>query len=179
MPSGDTCHNDSFRKLQQGEVVELLCMWGSNWNALSSAWGWMQNESRVYGLELRDRLIWVTLLWVFTIGHLTRKRKSMRPCTDSWKQFHCQRPWFSCETLTTLTSAGKTTKHTQSRRFLQSTDDNFFTQMEEEPKRRGVLLDLVLTNTSGWGCEGWGQLWHQWPWDGGIQDPLWRKHGKK
>ncbi|GAB0208569.1 cAMP-dependent protein kinase inhibitor alpha [Grus japonensis] len=36
-------------------------------------------------------------------------------------------------------------KHAQSRRFLQSIDDNFLTQVVEEPMRRGVLLDLVLT----------------------------------
>jgi len=37
-------------------------------------------------------------------------------------------------------------RHTQSRMFLQSTDDNFLMQVMEEPTRRGVLLDLVLTN---------------------------------
>ncbi|GAB0203090.1 hypothetical protein GRJ2_002774600 [Grus japonensis] len=40
---------------------------------------------------------------------------------------------------------GNTARHAQSRRFLQSTDDNFLTQVVEEPARRGVLLDLVLT----------------------------------
>jgi len=39
-----------------------------------------------------------------------------------------------------------TARHTQSRRFLQSIDDNFLVQVVEEPRRRGVLLDLVLTN---------------------------------
>jgi len=38
--------------------------------------------------------------------------------------------------------------HTLSRRFLQSIDDNFLTQVVEEPSR-GVLLDLVLTNKDG------------------------------
>ena len=42
-----------------------------------------------------------------------------------------------------------TPKHTQSKRFLQSIDDNFLTQVVEEPMRRGVLLDLVLTNKEG------------------------------
>jgi len=37
-----------------------------------------------------------------------------------------------------------TARHTQSKRFLQSIDDNFLTQVVEEPTRRGVLLDLVL-----------------------------------
>ncbi|PKU31506.1 rna-directed dna polymerase from mobile element jockey-like [Limosa lapponica baueri] len=37
----------------------------------------------------------------------------------------------------------------QSRRFLQCIDDNFLTQMLEEPTRRDALLDLVLTNKEG------------------------------
>ncbi|GAB0199938.1 mitochondrial enolase superfamily member 1 [Grus japonensis] len=44
---------------------------------------------------------------------------------------------------------GNMAKHAQSRRFLQSIDDNFLTQVVEEPTRRGVLLDLVLTNKEG------------------------------
>ncbi|GAB0208601.1 hypothetical protein GRJ2_003325800 [Grus japonensis] len=40
-------------------------------------------------------------------------------------------------------------KHAQSRRFLQSIDDNFLTQVVEESTRRGVLLDLVLPNKEG------------------------------
>ncbi|GAB0179469.1 hypothetical protein GRJ2_000412200 [Grus japonensis] len=44
---------------------------------------------------------------------------------------------------------GNTARHTQSRRFLQSIDDNFLTQVVEEPTRRGVLLDLVLTKKGG------------------------------
>ncbi|XP_064901183.1 uncharacterized protein LOC135577216 [Columba livia] len=39
-----------------------------------------------------------------------------------------------------------TTKHTQTRRFLQIIDDNFLTQVVEKPMRRRVLLDLILTN---------------------------------
>jgi len=42
-----------------------------------------------------------------------------------------------------------TARHTQSRRFLQSIDDNILTQVVEEPMRRGVLLDLLLTNGEG------------------------------
>jgi len=38
-----------------------------------------------------------------------------------------------------------TSRHTQSRRFLQSTDDNFLMRVGEEPTRRSVLLDLVVT----------------------------------
>ncbi|PKU46235.1 hypothetical protein llap_3459 [Limosa lapponica baueri] len=44
---------------------------------------------------------------------------------------------------------GYTAKHLQSRRFLQCINDNFFTQLVEEPTRRGALLDLVLTNKEG------------------------------
>ncbi|PKU30996.1 hypothetical protein llap_18699 [Limosa lapponica baueri] len=40
---------------------------------------------------------------------------------------------------------GYTARHVQSRRFLQCTNDNFLTQVVEEPTRRSVLLDLVLT----------------------------------
>ncbi|GAB0208952.1 hypothetical protein GRJ2_003360900 [Grus japonensis] len=42
-----------------------------------------------------------------------------------------------------------TAKHAQSRRFLQSIDDNFLTQVVEDPTRRGMLLDLVLPNKEG------------------------------
>ncbi|GAB0207304.1 hypothetical protein GRJ2_003196000 [Grus japonensis] len=44
---------------------------------------------------------------------------------------------------------GNTARHAQSRRFLQSIDDNFLTQVVEESTRRGVVLDLVLTNKEG------------------------------
>jgi len=44
---------------------------------------------------------------------------------------------------------GRTARHMQSRRFLQSIDDNFLTWVVEQPMRRDVLLDLVLTNTEG------------------------------
>ena len=37
----------------------------------------------------------------------------------------------------------------QSRSFLQSTDDNFLTEVVEEQTRRGVLLDLMLAE-KGW-----------------------------
>jgi len=39
--------------------------------------------------------------------------------------------------------------HKQSRRFLDSADDNFLLQVIEEPMRRGEMLDLVLTNKEG------------------------------
>ena len=76
--------------------------------ALSLAWGQIRNELKACGLELRYRLIRVTLRWVCTTGHLTRKRRLMRPSTGSCKQPHSHRPWFSWGTSTTLTSAGTT-----------------------------------------------------------------------
>jgi len=42
-----------------------------------------------------------------------------------------------------------TARHMPSRRFLQSIDDNFLTQVMEEPTRKGALLDLVLTKKEG------------------------------
>jgi len=39
-----------------------------------------------------------------------------------------------------------TARQAQSKRFLQSIDDNFLMQVVEEPTRKGALLDLVLTN---------------------------------
>jgi len=42
-----------------------------------------------------------------------------------------------------------TARHSQSRRFLQSINDNFLMQVVEEPTKKGTLLDLVLTNKEG------------------------------
>jgi len=42
-----------------------------------------------------------------------------------------------------------TAGHKQSRRFLDYVDDNFLLQVTEESMRRGVRLDLVLTNREG------------------------------
>jgi len=39
--------------------------------------------------------------------------------------------------------------HSQSKRFLQCIDDNCLMQMVDEPTRRGVLLDLIVTNKAG------------------------------
>ena len=40
-------------------------------------------------------------------------------------------------------------QHTWSRRFLECTKNNCLTQVVKEPKRRGGLLNLVLTNKKG------------------------------
>jgi len=42
-----------------------------------------------------------------------------------------------------------TVRHMQSRRFLHRIDDNFLMQVAEEPTRRDMLLDLVLSNKEG------------------------------
>ncbi|KAK4825248.1 hypothetical protein QYF61_025647 [Mycteria americana] len=54
-------------------------------------------------------------------------------------------------TSTTLVPAGGTTLWdiSQSRRFLESTNDEFLTQVTEEPMRRGALLALTLTKKEG------------------------------
>jgi len=44
---------------------------------------------------------------------------------------------------------GHTARHTQSRRLLQSIEDNFLMQMVEKLMRRGTLMDLVLTKKEG------------------------------
>lgn len=42
---------------------------------------------------------------------------------------------------------GSRTRHSQSGRFLQSIDDNILAQVSEEPKRKDVLIELVLRNS--------------------------------
>lgn len=42
-----------------------------------------------------------------------------------------------------------TDRHKQLKNFLQNTGKNFLTKMGEDPTRRGVLLDLVLTEKEG------------------------------
>ncbi|GAB0193299.1 hypothetical protein GRJ2_001795200 [Grus japonensis] len=39
--------------------------------------------------------------------------------------------------------------HEKSRKFLEGISDNFLLQVTEEPRRRGAMLDLVLTNKEG------------------------------
>jgi len=68
------------------------------------------NEERVESLWVRIKGQAHTgdITVVCTTGHLTRRRKLMRPSTGGYKQPHSHRPWFSWGTSTTLTSAGKT-----------------------------------------------------------------------
>ncbi|KAM9653655.1 uncharacterized protein ACIBXB_010484 [Morphnus guianensis] len=42
-----------------------------------------------------------------------------------------------------------TAGYKQSRRFLESIDDNFLLQVMEDPRRRGAMLDLILTSKEG------------------------------
>jgi len=42
-------------------------------------------------------------------------------------------------------------------------EDNFLTQVIEEPRSRGVLLNLILTNKEG-------LLGNTWPWDNAAED---------
>lgn len=44
-----------------------------------------------------------------------------------------------------LCQKSNTMRHKQTQWFLQCMDYNFLTQVVEDPMRRGVLLDLVLT----------------------------------
>ena len=62
-----------------------------------------------------------------------------------------------------------TARHAQSRRFLQSIDENFLMQVVEEPTRKGALLDLVLMDKEGLVEDVIGR----------VQDPAWRKQGDK
>lgn len=104
--------------------------------------GGMMKKWRTYGWELRGRLKWLTLIWVFITGHLIRRRKLMRPSTDSWKYPCNHRHCFSWKTSATLWFAGEGTLpcNTWSSRFLQCVEDNFLMQVVEEPMRRCVLL---------------------------------------
>ncbi|KAK4815464.1 hypothetical protein QYF61_002923 [Mycteria americana] len=49
----------------------------------------------------------------------------------------------------TKDKTGTTQQHKQSWRFLECIDENFLNQMTEQPKRRGALLDLILTSKEG------------------------------
>lgn len=77
------------------------------------------------------------------------------------------------ETLSTLPSAGGATQ--QSTNSLgcsfASIDDNFLSQVVEDPTRNGELLNIILTASPSWSCEVWGSL--------GCSDhenvDLWRK----
>lgn len=100
-----------------------------------------------------------TLLWVFATGHLISRRKQMSPSTCSLKQPQSHRHCFMWGTLTTLTPAEEATQQRRDQqwgRFLESTDDNFHSQVVEDPTRNGILLDFTK-------CYQMGKaLWEMW-----------------
>jgi len=83
---------------------------------------------------------------VSAISHLTRKNKFLMIGTASHSQTlvlmrvfeHPHNCW-----------KNYTTEHKQSRRFLESVDENFFLQVIEEPTRTSALLDLILAKKEG------------------------------
>ena len=118
---------------------------------MSFAWGQMRKELRACGLELRDRLIRMTLLWVCTTGHLTRKRNLMRASTGSLQAASQSQALVLMGDFNhpDISWEDHTARQVQSRRFLQSIDDNFLMQVVEKPTRKGSLLDLVLKTKKG------------------------------
>lgn len=59
-------------------------------------------------------------------------------------------PWFlGCFTYSDIFWRNKTAKHKQCRRFLESINDNFLSQVVEDPIRNAGLPDLILTNREG------------------------------
>lgn len=48
-----------------------------------------------------------------------------------------------------LSDIDNTAKHNQSRRFLESTDYNFPSQIVEDPTKDGVLIDFILRSMEG------------------------------
>jgi len=88
---------------------------------------------------------------VCTTGHLSRRRKLTRP---SYKQRQAASQSQALVLVgdfnhPDISWEDHTARHTQSRRFLQSIDNNFPMQVVEEPTRKGDLLDRVLTNKEG------------------------------
>lgn len=56
-------------------------------------------------------------------------------------------------------------RHKPPMRFLENIDDNFLTQLMEEPIKKGVLLGPCTSKQgrTGWRCVGFGQPWLRWP----------------
>lgn len=66
----------------------------------------------------------------------------MRLSTDNIKQPQSHRPWLLWGTLASLPSAREAT---QSRMFLERTDDSLLSKAVEDPTRNSKLLNLILT----------------------------------
>jgi len=108
----------------------------------------MRNELRAYGLELRERLTWVTLWWVWPPDQEEEVDEAfyrqLQVASQSQALF-----LMGDFNHPDITWEDHTARQVQSRRFLQSIDDNFLMQVVEEPTRKGALLDLALTNKEG------------------------------
>lgn len=93
---------------------------------------------------------------------------------EDWRDLMLSSPGPHGGFSATLISAGGTTRPGQkpSQRFLEYVNDNFLTQVIEEPTRKGVMLDRESTNRKELlEYNAPRQLWLQWPWDCGVQDP--------
>lgn len=64
----------------------------------------------------------------------------MRHSTSSWQKPHSRQPSYSWVTSTCQMSAGNTTERKQPRKFLEYVEDNFLTQLVNEPSRGGAML---------------------------------------
>lgn len=70
----------------------------------------------------------------------------MRPFTDSWKKPITGSGSHGVFNHPDVCWRNITARNKQSRWILDSTDDNFLTQVVEGPVREGVLLDMTLTD---------------------------------
>jgi len=66
------------------------------------------SQLSVYGLGSVGRPT-LSILWVSPTDHPVKRKKQMRPSSDSWKKLLVSRPWSSWETLMTPKSAGRIT----------------------------------------------------------------------
>jgi len=111
----------------------------------------MKNELRAYGLELRDSAHMCDTV----VGVYYRLPDQQEEIDETF----CRHLKLASQSQTLVLMGDfnhpdicwedHTARHTQSRRFLQSISDRFLMQVVEEPKRRGMLLDLVLMNKEG------------------------------
>lgn len=77
----------------------------------------------------------------------------------SLKRPHSHRYWSLWGNLTTMTAAGEAAQLSTKQIFLESTDDDFLTQVVKHPTSNGVLFDLILAQRNGLeGVEAGGSL---------------------
>ena len=91
----------------------------------------------------------MTLLWVFTTGHLNQEEEVTEA---SYRQLKVAARSQALVLMGDFNHPDTcwNTRHTQSRRFLQSIDDILLTQGVEEITRGGVLLNLLLQTKKDW-----------------------------